>query len=74
MTIEIEEGITHKTRINFDIDVPKDIEESNMNTLIYQVSDLRFYLADPMKDTKIINAIIEKIKQTLDNMKYIEIK
>lgn len=58
--------------VRFIIDVPANSRESDINTLVLNVSELKNELENPMRDdvwVEVINDKIERMKQTLDNIK-----
>lgn len=69
-----EEFRTHKIRVYFDLDVPHNAFQSDLNTavlLLHEISNLEH--CDNF-EAKARNHAIERLKNTLDGLKIIEIE
>lgn len=67
---KIEEGKTYKIRIMFDIDVPKNVEESDFNSLVLRLYTLKqFREANNYEKWSVENnnRNIREIQNTLKN-------
>jgi hypothetical protein len=72
----MEEETTNKLMITFTIDAPTTITDSNFNTLILRLEELRKMKDDTCKteeELKWNNLNVEKMKEILDNFKFKEI-
>lgn len=69
-----EKGKTYKMRICFDLDVPRNAFQSDLNTAILLLHEISYLEHCDNFGAKARNRAIERLKNTLDGLKIIEIE
>lgn len=74
---ETTNGNTYKIHLNFELDIPQNGYESNFNTLVLDVFELKEsnrYEKTSQMDLRIHNQLLTEIQKIAELMKYQELK
>lgn len=65
---KLKTGDTFKIRINFDIDVPRNMEDSIVNSIIMGIHEYKMIKEDTYIPQKYKNELLMNIQREIDNL------